>query len=189
MNDTTCTGGCACGGQPTGAEAPQLNLNAGQGVTRRGVLAGSAAVVALALAACADAEETSSGSAGTTTPSDTPATDQDSEAASESASTDGAPTGEVLATTGEFPTGGGKVVTTASGVVVVTQPADGDFKAFNGRCPHQGCPVAEVLENEIRCTCHGSVFDAQTGDRLEGPAPVGLEPVAISIEGDQIVLA
>jgi Rieske Fe-S protein len=96
----------------------------------------------------------------------------------------------VLATTGEFPTGGGKVVQTATaGVVVVTQPADGQFKAYSGKCPHQGCPVTEVLENTIICNCHGSTFDAANGDRLEGPAPVGLTPVAISVEGDEIVLA
>jgi nitrite reductase/ring-hydroxylating ferredoxin subunit len=95
----------------------------------------------------------------------------------------------VLATTTEFPVGGGKVVREGTGVVVVTQPADGEFKAFNGKCPHQGCPVTEVTENTIVCNCHGSVFDAATGDRLEGPAPVGLTPVAITVQGDQILLA
>ena len=184
MGDTRCTGGCGCG-EGQGASGASVE-RAPQAVTRRGVLAGSAAVVALALGSCASPDETSSGTGTQTTPASTP----EETAGSTSESSPGAgPTGEVLATTGEFPTGGGKVVTTASGVVVVTQPADGEFKAFNGRCPHQGCPVSEVLENEIRCNCHGSVFDAATGDRLEGPAPVGLQPVAITVEGDQIVLA
>ncbi len=61
------------------------------------------------------------------------------------------------------------VVKTASGPVVITHPTDTEFLAFNGRCPHAGCPVAEVLENTILCNCHGSTFDGSTGDRLEGP--------------------
>lgn len=188
MNDSSCTGGCACSGGSTGTRGPgpaqtTSGTALGGGVTRRGVLAGSAAVVALALGACASSEE-ASGGATTATPPGT-----DAGTSPDGSSQSAPPSGEVLATTGEFPTGGGKVVTTGSGVVVVTQPADGQFKAFSGRCPHQGCPVTEVLENTIFCNCHGSTFDAETGDRMEGPAPVGLTPVAISVEGDQIVLA
>jgi Rieske Fe-S protein len=80
-------------------------------------------------------------------------------------------------------------VKTANGPVVVTHPNDTEFLAFNGRCPHAGCPVAEVLENTILCNCHGSTFDGSTGDRLEGPAPTGLEPVPIQVAGGEIYLA
>ena len=184
-----CTCGCAC--QPAGAGRASLADERGS-VSRRGVLAGSAAVVAtLALGACSDPEEAGTSTTTTpttTTPSDTPT--ESSSAPAESASASGGePAGEQLATTSEFPVGGGKVVTTSAGVVVVTQPGDGTFQAFNGRCPHQGCPVTEVTENTIVCQCHGSTFDGSTGDRLEGPAPVGLEPVAITVEGDAIYLA
>lgn len=188
MDDATCTGGCACSTTASGSSAPARRDQAP--VTRRGVLAGSAAVVAtLALGACASPDETSSGSPATT-PEASPDASTETPASSESSQAPDPGAGEVLATTGEFPTGGGKVVTTtAAGVVVVTQPADGEFKAFSGKCPHQGCPVSEVLENEIRCNCHGSTFDATTGDRLAGPAMVGLAPVAIAVEGTDIVLA
>jgi Rieske Fe-S protein len=179
-----CTCGCAC--QPADASRGILADDRGS-VSRRGVLAGSVAVVAtMALGACADPEDT--GSSGGTTPAQTPSGSSTAPAESPSES-GGGPTGEQLATTTEFPVGGGKVVTTSAGVVVVTQPADGQFVAFNGRCPHQGCPVTEVTENTIVCQCHGSTFDGSTGDRLEGPAPVGLEPVAITVEGDAILLA
>ena len=187
MDEKTCSGGCACG---TTSDAVTAARRGQAAVTRRGVLAGSAAVVAtLALGACASPDETSTGSTGTTPPSTPEASSQAPEPSESGASGDpGA--GEVLATTGEFPTGGGKVVTTAAaGVVVVTQPADGEFKAFSVKCTHQGCPVSEVLENEIRCNCHGSTFDATTGDPIAGPAMVGLAPVAIAVEGTDIVLA
>ncbi len=182
MGEATCNGGCGCGERGPGAGSEPV-ANRSVPVTRRGVLAGSAAVVAtLALGACSDSDQSSGGS--------TPGKTTEQPAGGPAAPSDAGSGGEVLATTGEFPTGGGKVVSTASaGVVVVTQPADGEFKAFSGKCPHQGCPVTEVLENTIICNCHGSTFDAATGDRLEGPAPVGLTPVAVSVQGDDIVLA
>ena len=97
--------------------------------------------------------------------------------------------GEALAGTADFPVGGGVIVTTYAGTVVVTQPADAQFKAFSGRCPHAGCPVTEVKENTILCLCHGSTFDASSGDRLEGPARTGLIPIPITVEGDLIYLS
>ena len=183
MDETTCTGGCAC----------QRGADERGSVSRRGILAGSAAAVAvMALGSCASSDEasstgsaTSSGPAPAETESATPTASEESQ----SPTSQGSPAGEPLAGTGDFPVGGGVVVKTASGVVVVTHPTDSDFLAFNGRCPHAGCPVAEVLENTIMCNCHGSTFDAQTGDRLEGPAPTGLEPVPIQVAGGEIFLA
>ena len=140
----------------------------------------------MALGACASADETSSPGTATSSapPSKTPTESESATPAeSESPTGDASPAGEPLAGTGDFPVGGGVVVKTASGPVVVTHPTDNDFLAFNGRCPHAGCPVAEVLENTIMCNCHGSTFDGSTGDRLEGPAPTGLEPVPITGRG------
>ncbi len=195
---SNCGGGCGCQGDPTRAAArdaaPTEARTPGTGLvgdraamTRRGLLAGSATVAAaLALSACAGSEDTATGGA---TDSGGGSDQSESAAASESAGAGSESAGAVLATVGEFPTGGGKVVSTDAGVVVVTEPADGEYRAFNGKCPHQGCPVSEVLENTIICQCHGSVFDASTGDRLEGPAPVGLTPVDIVVQGDSIRLA
>jgi Rieske Fe-S protein len=192
MDESSCSGGCACQRDGvTSTEGSGIRADDRGAVSRRGLLAGSAAAVAtLALGACASTEEAASGSS--TTPAETSGSGSapaSPEASSQSAAASPGTTGEVLATTTEFPVGGGKVVTTASGVVVVTQPADGQFQAFNGKCPHQGCPVSEVTENTIVCQCHGSTFDGSTGERMEGPAPVGLKPVAITVEGDTITLA
>lgn len=188
-------------------------------VTRRGVLAGTAAVTAtLALGACADPQATGSGASGspsasatgsasatasaTATASASGATSsapaasatptEDAPSATASATAQGGsatPTGERLAGTEDFPAGGGAIVPTGNGPVVVTHPDDTTFVAFNARCPHQGCTVSEVLENTILCACHGSVFDAATGDRLEGPAPRGLTPVPVEVDGGSVYLA
>lgn len=153
-------------------------------LTRRGVLAGTAAVTAtLALGACADTDDAATpGESASSAPA---ATDQPTDQSSPSAEASAEP----LATTDEFPVGGGKVVGTSGGPVVLTHPTDEEFLAFSGKCTHQGCTVAEVTENTILCTCHGSTFDGSTGDRLEGPAPTGLAPVAIRVDGGSIFLA
>ena len=182
MEKNTCTGGCAC----------QRTADDRGSVSRRGVLAGSAAAVAvLALGACASPEESSGEGAATSSapPAQTPTESGTPPEDSPSATGDASPTGEPLAGTGDFPVGGGVVVKTDAGPVVITHPTDTEFLAFDGRCPHAGCPVTEVLENTIICNCHGSTYDASTGDRLEGPAPTGLQPVPIQVAGGEIFLA
>lgn len=95
--------------------------------------------------------------------------------------------GETVATASEVPVGGGTINSQAQ--VVVTQPEQGDYRAFSSVCPHQGCQVSEVADNVITCRCHGSRFSAETGDVEAGPARTGLAPVSISVEGDDIVVS
>ena len=38
---------------------------------------------------------------------------------------------------------------------MITQPKEGEFKAFSSICTHQACPVATVTDT-INCDCHGS---------------------------------
>ncbi|CAA9329495.1 MAG: Rieske (2Fe-2S) domain protein [uncultured Nocardioidaceae bacterium] len=96
-------------------------------------------------------------------------------------------TGEALAKTADVPVGGGAVLQDQK--IVVTQPAEGDFKAFTAVCTHQGCVVANVSKGTINCECHGSMFDAQTGEVTGGPAQSPLEEIKVEVDGDQIVTA
>lgn len=88
-----------------------------------------------------------------------------------------------LAATGDVPVGGGVI---AAGVVV-TQPAEGDFRAFSSTCTHQGCTVSDVSDGIISCPCHGSQYSAEDGTVERGPATEALPPVEITIEDEQIV--
>ena len=102
---------------------------------------------------------------------------------------DEAPTpdaGSELATTADVPVGGGVILPEER--IVITQPTEGEFKAFSALCTHQGCVVAEVQET-INCTCHNSKYSIEDGSVQGGPAPSPLEEVAISVEGDKIVAA
>ena len=101
------------------------------------------------------------------------------------ASASGSAVPSVSAATADIPVGGGKIF--ADQLVVVTQPVKGEFKAFSATCTHQGCPVSEVTDGQIICPCHGSIFDAETGEVLDGPAPSPLEPVEVVVEGQDVV--
>ena len=89
--------------------------------------------------------------------------------------------------TSEVPVGGGKIF--AADKVVVTQPTEGDFKAFSAVCTHQGCVVAEIKGEEIDCTCHGSKFSIADGSVLEGPATKSLEALKVTVSGNEISVA
>ncbi|WP_309055658.1 Rieske (2Fe-2S) protein [Streptomyces sp.] len=98
--------------------------------------------------------------------------------------TDGGGEGAVLATTGEVPVGGGKVV--AGHGVVITQPKPGEFKAFSSTCPHAGCTVGRVEAGAIVCPCHQSRFDLSDGSVTSGPAKEPLPPMPIQVLGEEI---
>jgi Rieske Fe-S protein len=91
-----------------------------------------------------------------------------------------------VAQTADVPVGGGLII--ADPAVVITQPADGEFKAFTAICTHQGCLVSEVVNNEIICPCHGSKFSATDGTVINGPAQTPLAPAAVTVDGTSIVL-
>jgi Rieske Fe-S protein len=82
------------------------------------------------------------------------------------------------------PVGGGFVDTNK--LVVVTQPAAGAYKAFSAVCTHQGCTVKEVANNQIHCPCHGSIFSAQDGSVLTGPATSPLSPMTATVNGANV---
>ena len=77
----------------------------------------------------------------------------------------------------------------AGSKVVLTQPTEGDFKAFSAVCTHQGCIVESSSDGEIPCPCHGSRFSLDDGSPQSGPASSALAPVEITVDGDSITQA
>ncbi|PKH41868.1 Rieske (2Fe-2S) protein [Nocardioides alpinus] len=151
-------------------------------INRRRALSGTAAVAVGVplLAAC--------GGDSDTTATD-PATSTSPEEGSASPSEDGAASGggEALASAADVPVGGCFVV--AASKIVVTQPTEGDFKAFTAVCTHQGCVVESSSDGDIPCPCHGSTFSLEDGSPLSGPASSPLAAVEIAVDGDAISLA
>lgn len=94
--------------------------------------------------------------------------------------------GKALASLNDVPDGGGLVL--GDQHVVLTRQG-GTVHAFSATCTHQGCTVDRVADGVISCPCHGSTFDASTGQVVGGPAPQPLAPVPIEVTGDQITRA
>ncbi|MFJ5556398.1 Rieske (2Fe-2S) protein [Streptomyces sp. NPDC093250] len=94
------------------------------------------------------------------------------------------PAGQVLVSTADVPVGGGTILKDEK--IVITQPAEGDFKAFSAVCTHQNCLVGDVADGTINCTCHGSRFRIADGSVERGPATRPLPEEQITVEGSSI---
>lgn len=85
----------------------------------------------------------------------------------------------------EVAVGGGVIVNQQ---YVVTQPKDGEFKAFSALCTHQGCVVGSVSDGVIVCPCHNSHFDLTSGDPVAGPATEPLPAVEFTKSDTDILI-
>ena len=136
------------------------------------VVAGAAVAGTAGLAACGAAEDAVQGAA--------------SSAASAASSAASSAAGELIKAA-DIPVGGGKVFPDLK--VVITQPTAGEYKAFSATCTHQACSVESVANNTITCPCHGSQFDAATGEVKQGPATRPLEAKSVSVGADGITVS
>ena len=145
-------------------------------IPRQKVIVGAGlGLVATVIAACSTygKKPEASGDTATTTTEAAPGTSAPGPAAPANA----------IAKTAEVPVGSGVIVDE----IVVTQPSAGEFKGFSAICTHKGCTVDEVADGTINCPCHGSKFNLD-GSVANGPATKPLEPQAVTVQGDSIVL-
>jgi 3-phenylpropionate/trans-cinnamate dioxygenase ferredoxin component len=73
----------------------------------------------------------------------------------------------------EIPEGEMRAFDLPTGRVAVTH-VEARLFAFADECTHAGCPLSEGTfddrEATVECACHGSIFDAESGEPLGGPA-------------------
>jgi Rieske Fe-S protein len=110
---------------------------------------------------------------------------QPSETAGSGASAGGSAGAPLTVKEADIPVGSGKVFADAQ--TVITQPKQGEFKAFSAVCTHQGCLV-ETVTNTINCPCHGSKYSITDGSVVNPPAPKPLPPKTIKVEGDTLTV-
>jgi Rieske Fe-S protein len=164
-------------GGPAPAGTNASGPDGSEGRTRRGLLigAGLAGVAGLAAACGGEGGDTGGGTGGRTGGEGGGATGG------------GGAGGAVLASTTEIPVGGGKVFKDQK--IVVVQPTQGQFKAYDATCTHRGCSVESVRGGLIDCPCHGSQFKIADGSVARPPAEEGLPEKQITVQGDRITLA
>jgi thiosulfate dehydrogenase [quinone] large subunit len=161
-------------------------------VLSKGFLTGVAATVVLMLSGVAaalgraggattgsaDGAPTLSGGApGTTSPGSTVP------GSSTTGSPGPAPSGTSVGAASSVPVGGSAAFTDpgSGDPALVIQQTAGDFVAFDAVCPHAGCTVAYAPSAKIiACPCHGSEFNAETGQVIRGPAPYGLTSIKVA---------
>jgi Rieske Fe-S protein len=135
-------------------------------VTRRSVLAaGAVGAGAVALAACSSSP--SKDDTGGT--SDTPA------ASAPLAKLDDIKVGEAVSA--KLPDG------TAA---IVARPTADTAAAFSAKCTHMGCTVRPAGA-ELDCPCHGSKYNAITGEVINGPATKPLPKIDVQVTNGQVV--
>jgi Rieske Fe-S protein len=103
-----------------------------------------------------------------------------------SSSAGGSGGGKPLGPASAVPVGGGRIYTSAQ--VVVTQPSDGEYKAFSAVCTHAECILDQVADGTIDCPCHGSRFSVKDGSVVTGPATEPLPGVQVSVRSGQLSL-
>ncbi|MGX7679359.1 QcrA and Rieske domain-containing protein [Jatrophihabitans sp. DSM 45814] len=151
-----------------------------EGYSRRTVLgvggAGVLGVGLLGLAGCSASKSSS----------DAPAP-ASSAGAGGSSTAGGSPAG-ALVKLSDVPVGGSVAATAKfdGKPVVVSQKTAGAVTAFSAICTHMGCTV-NAGGAQFHCPCHGSIYDAFTGQVIQGPAPTALTSIPVTVSGDEVV--
>lgn len=71
---------------------------------------------------------------------------------------------------------------------VVLTRVNGEIYAVSDTCTHEWCQLSEgrLDEEELVCSCHGSVFNVMTGEVLLPPATEPLPTFQVRVEGDDV---
>src|SRR5688572_22006110 len=77
-----------------------------------------------------------------------------------------------------------------AGTNVNVASVDGRVYAFDDRCTHTGCSLAEgTLDGTtVTCGCHGSQFDVTSGAVLRGPARRPVRSWAVQVTGEDLLI-
>ena len=104
--------------------------------------------------------------------------------------------GTVLCALTDLDATGAKGITLGGTGIFVVRSDEGVFGYVNS-CPHIGVPLdmepdefISDFGDEIICSTHGARFRIQDGECVSGPCTGDvLEPVAVKVEDNQVVLA
>jgi thiosulfate dehydrogenase [quinone] large subunit len=119
----------------------------------------------------------------------TPTRDHPTSAASGSSSATSAPAGTPIGAAAAVPPGQARTFTDpATGDLAwLVHPSGNQFLAFDAVCTHAGCTVEyDQAGAQFICPCHGGVYDARTGQVLQGPPPAPLRSIPVRVVGGRL---
>lgn len=160
-------------------------------VTRRSVLAaGAAGAGAVALAACSSSSSKKDGTSPAAPPPASSGPASSAPAASPPASSgpaSSAPAGPALAKVADIQIGMCVAAKLPDGkAAIVSRPTGDTVAAFSAKCTHMGCTV-QPAGGELHCPCHGSKFNALTGEVIHGPAASPLPKIDVHVANGEVV--
>jgi thiosulfate dehydrogenase [quinone] large subunit len=147
-----------------------------------GLVAGGTAMFAGAVAGIGQVLNTSPPTTSTDTLPGAGATTTTAAGSTPTTATAGTPKGTSIGPASSVPVGRSAAFTDPStgDPSLVIQHTSDQFVAFDAICPHAGCTVAyQAAANIIACPCHGSEFNPETGNVVQGPATYSLTPIKI----------
>jgi cytochrome b6-f complex iron-sulfur subunit len=163
----------------------------GQGPRRAVLATGAAGIGTVVLAACGSSSSPRPAVSPTvTSAAQSPAASGSAGSGGSSGSSAGGSSsggGVVLATLADIPVGGAVAVKLPDGKpAVVARPTSTTAAAFSAICTHLGCTV-RVDGSQLNCPCHGSMFNATTGQVIHGPASQPLLGFAVQVRDGRVV--
>lgn len=89
----------------------------------------------------------------------------------------------------EIPVGGTRAFVIEGSTIpyILIHLENGVFKAYEQKCTHLSCSVFYAPgTGKIECPCHRGLFDAMTGEVLEGPPPRALPKLEVFFKEDKV---
>jgi nitrite reductase/ring-hydroxylating ferredoxin subunit len=141
-------------------------------VSRRTVIASAVGVSAVtALAAC------------------TPQTEAQPDATQSEAPAESASAAVEVCKTTDIPVGSGKKFDVSGTPILITHPSQDVFRGFSAVCTHAKAVMSTVVNSEIECPAHFSVFNADDGSVIKGPAQRALGKITVEVQGDAVMVS
>ncbi|HEY7560032.1 MAG TPA: Rieske 2Fe-2S domain-containing protein [Candidatus Binatia bacterium] len=90
---------------------------------------------------------------------------------------------------GDVKANSGQIFKFGSQPGILIRSPGGDLRAFTAICTHLACIVQYRADlGHVWCACHNGHFDLN-GKNIAGPPPRPLEPYAVNVRGEQIVVS
>jgi len=92
-----------------------------------------------------------------------------------------------IAKTTDIPSGEARAFDVAGRRIAVFN-SDGDFRAIDDTCPHQGGPLSEGMVEDgcVTCPWHGAMFDLGTGKEQTAISGEDVRCYTVVISGDDL---